>query len=324
MPLKKFLIYVITAVLSIIAASAAVVHAGHGDSISMTQNIKSDTAIVVVAFGTTTKAGATYDFFDEQLRHELSDKYRGLRIEWAFTSEIIRERMNLRFRKSGSDKRYRSLAQVLANLQDEGYRKIAVQSLHIFPGQEYIEVEKVIHAFRTLGLTIEYGGTLLHRWPFMHEVFDIIEKEFLKPEEGCNVLVAHGTPRTFVNSNTVYLGLARYVNSRYDNVSAGAVEGIITREEALDAARLCSTKRVKFVPFMFVAGDHIMNDIMGTEPDEDGVPSWAMEMKSAGFEVDAVQTKTDGGMLYKGLGFYKGVNRIFVRQLYNSLGKLEK
>jgi sirohydrochlorin cobaltochelatase len=289
----------------------------------MTRTLKKEPAIVVVAFGTTTRARATYDFFEKQLLRELPEKYRGLRIEWAFTSEIIRERANRKFRKAGINRRYLSLAQVLANLEDEGYRKIAIQSLHIFPGQEFIEMEKVINAFRTLGLRIEYGGTLLHRWPWMHDTVNILEREFLGPDEGCNVLVTHGTPRTPVGSNIVYLGLARYLEQRYKNVFAGAVEGIITREEALSAAKNCRVKKVKFIPFMYVAGDHIMNDIMGSEPDDEGVPSWSMEMRDAGFEVDAVFMNYKGEQLYKGLGFYEDINRIFIRQLVKSLKKLE-
>ncbi|MBF0472587.1 MAG: hypothetical protein HQK93_02485, partial [Nitrospirae bacterium] len=42
---------------------------------SMTRTLKTDPAIVIVAFGTTTKASSTYDFFDKQLKKELPDKY---------------------------------------------------------------------------------------------------------------------------------------------------------------------------------------------------------------------------------------------------------
>ncbi|HLC16550.1 MAG TPA: hypothetical protein VJL89_10035, partial [Thermodesulfovibrionia bacterium] len=87
---------------------------------AMTRTLKQEPAIVIVAFGTTTKAQKTYDFFEEQLRKELPAEYGSLKIQWAFTSEIVRERTNKQFKESGSQKRYYSLMQVLANLEDEG------------------------------------------------------------------------------------------------------------------------------------------------------------------------------------------------------------
>ncbi len=291
---------------------------------AMTRTIKDEPAIVIVAFGTTTRAQATFDFFEEQLRRELPAKYRGYKIAWAFTSEIVRERANKKFAKAGSAKRYRSLAQTLANLEDEGYRKIALQSLHIFPGQEYEDMEKVISAFRTLGLRIEYGGALLHEWPWVFEAVSVLEQHFLSPEEGTNVLVAHGTPETFPGSNATYLGLDRYLSRKYPNVFIGGVDGVLTREQALDQVKRYPVKRVRLIPFMYVAGDHIMNDIMGTEPDDAGAPSWAMELRQAGLTVDTVETEYRGERYFKGLGFYRGINHMLIEQLLESLKRLEE
>ncbi len=289
-------------------------------SFSMSRTMKEEPAIVIVTFGTTTNAQATFDFFDKQLRKELPNKYQRLKIEWAFTSEIVRERANKKFREAGSKTRYRSLSQVLSNLQDEGYSKIALQSLHIFPGQEYNEMTKVISSFIHMGMRIVYGGALFHSWEQMFEVIDILEKEFLSSKEGCNVLVAHGTPLSFVASNITYLGLDRYLNMKYSNVFVGSVDGVLTADQVLSQAKACSGKRVRFVPMMYVAGDHIMNDIMGNDPKE---PSWSMEMKKAGFKVEAVYEKYKGKRLFKGLGFYKRVNTILIDHLVESLNHLE-
>ncbi len=295
-----------------------------GEARAMTRTLKTEPAIVIVVFGTTTRAQVTFDFFEEQLWQELPPEFRGHKIVWAFTSEIVRERANKEFKEAGSDKRYLSLAQTLANLEDEGYRKVALQSLHIFPGQEYEDMETVIDAFREIGLRIEYGGTLLHEWPWLFEAVGVLEKEFLGDKEGCNILVAHGTPETFPGSNATYLGLARYLSLRYDNVFAGGVDGVLTREQALDQARACPVRRVRLIPFMYVAGDHIMNDIMGTEADDEGVPSWAMELKEDGLQVDTVHISYRGSDYFKGLGFYREINSMLIRQLVESLERLEK
>ena len=289
---------------------------------AMTRTLQKGPAIVLAAFGTTTDARQTYDFFEQQLREELPDPWRTAPITWAYTSEIVRERANKHFAEQGDPQRYRSLLQVLADLEDQGYRQIAVQSLHIFPGQEYDDMAKVITAFRGLGLRVEYGGTLLHTWEGAFTAVEAVAGEFLPATEGCTVLVTHGTPETFSGANVTYLGLDRYLTQKYPKVLAGTVEGVLTREQALSKAKACSPGRVRFVPFMYVAGDHIMNDIMGDKPDKEGTPSWAMELTAAGIKVDTVSTVYQGQTVIKGLGFYPEINRLFIKQLLDSLKRL--
>ncbi len=297
---------------------------GGEDSAAMTRKLKKDPAIVMVAFGTTTRAKVTYDFFAGQLQNFLPEQYRHLQIEWAFTSEIIRELANKKFAIAGQVKRYRSLAQVLADLENEGYRKIILQPLHIFPGQEYQDMLKVIKAFETLGLKIEYGGTLMHTWEQAFATVNVLEKVFLSIEEGCNILVVHGSPETFPGSNSTYLGLARYLEHKYTNVFIGGVDGVLTREQALDAARKFSRRKTRLIPVMFVAGDHIMNDIMGSKPDKHGVISWMRELQQDGIEVDTVMTSYQGKEYFKGLGFYPKINELFINQLLESLERMEQ
>ena len=308
--------------LILVALFCVAVLAMAGNGQAMTRTLKKEPAVVIAAFGTTTQARVTYDFFEDQLRKELPPEYRDLKIVWAFTSEIVRERANAKFSKAGSEERYRSLPQVLADLENEGYRKVAVQSLHIFPGQEFEDLEREIEAFRMIGLRIEYGGTLLHEWPWVFETISVLEKEFLAPDEGYNVLVAHGTPETFVGSNATYLGLDRYLGRKYANVAVGGVDGVLTREQALETVKASPVKRARLIPFMYVAGDHIMNDIMGEKPDKDGEISWALELERAGIKVDTVYTEYKGERCFKGLGFYEGINSRYIGQLVESLKRL--
>ncbi len=301
---------------------------GTADAMLKTMTIKKEPAIVVAAFGTTTRARATYDFFEEQLRKKLPAKYRGLRVEWAFTSEIVRERANKKFARAGLKKRYKSVAQVISDLENEGYRKIVVQPLHIFPGIEYESLLKMVEglrmAFQDFNLEIEVGTPLLLHWEGMEKVLESVAKDFLPPEKGCNVLVAHGTGETDNQANITYLGLDRLLKLHYTNVVVGSVEGIVTRDYALETAKKCPGKRIRFIPFMYVAGDHIMNDIMGQEPGDDGELSWALEMKKAGFEVESTQVTYKGERYFKGLGFIPEIDDMFIESIVRSLKKLEK
>jgi sirohydrochlorin cobaltochelatase len=290
---------------------------------ALTRTLEKGPAIVIVAFGTTTDASETYDSFSAQLQKELPEAWRKAPVTWAYTSEIVRERANKHFAEQGDPRRYKSLIQVLADLEDQGYRRIAVQSLHIFPGQEYEEMEKQIAAFRGLGLRIEYGGTLLQRWDMLFSAVNAVAADFLPAPEGCTLLVTHGTPQTFPGSNSTYLGLDRYLNQIYGTkVALGTIDGIISRQEALGRVKGCTPAKVRMVPFMYVAGDHIMNDIMGDKPDKEGTPSWAMELVKAGVKVETVTTDYQGRQVVKGLGFYPEINRILIQQLAGSLERL--
>jgi sirohydrochlorin cobaltochelatase len=279
----------------------------------MTRSLKTDPAIIIVAFGTTTKASSTYDFFDAQLKKELPDKYKNININWAFTSSIVRERVNEKREKEGKSDRMLSLAQVLANLMDQGYKKVAIASLHIFPGQEYEEMVQVIDAFKTLGLNIHYGGTLLSHWSDFPTVLKSLEPDFLTPEQGCNIIIAHGTPQTSNYSNNTYLGLDRYLSSKYKNVYIGTISGILTREQLMENIKRCKVKKIRVIPFLYVAGDHVVNDAMGEKPDKNGNISWKMELEKNGFTVESSDD------VFKGLGYYPDINRIFITQLVKTL-----
>jgi len=177
--------------------------------------------------------------------------------------------------------------------------------------------------FKDFNLRIEVGEPLLQYWWDMDTVVEVLKADLLPSGEGCNVLASHGTGETAVGSNSTYLGLDRRLSLKFDNTFLGSVEGLTSREEALSRAKKCSAKRVRFIPFMYVAGDHIMNDIMGAEPDKDGELSWSLEMKKEGFSTEVTTVKYKGREYYKGLGFYPEINRIFIKGIIRQLEKFE-
>ncbi len=276
----------------------------------MTRTLEERPAIVVAAFGTSTRAQITYDVFDRQLREALP----GYEVRWAFTSEVIRERVNERRAAEGRTDLLKSLSQTLADLEAGGFTKAVVQPLHIFPGEEYEEVLSI--ASRFPGMRLEVGDTLLQRWENLRHVVSVVSRDFLPPEEGCNVLVSHGTPSTHVGSNITYLGLERHLARTYPNAFLGAVEGIISPEDALGPAAVCAGPRVRFLSLMFVAGDHLMSDVMG-----DG-NSWKASVEKAGKKAEATTVEHEGETMYKGLGFYREVNEVFIDSVRRSLSRL--
>ncbi len=270
-------------------------------------------AIVLVAFGTSTKAQVTFDQIDKAVK----EAYAGHEVRWAFTSKIIRDKMNKRFLARGDPRRLHSLPEVLAGLEAEGWRKVVVQSLHIFPGQEYIHMQE---RSRIPGLKVAIGEPLLSSWEDVNRVLGALEKEFPARGEGCAVLAGHGSPNTYAAPSTaVYLALDRLLSVHFPNVFLGSVEGVPDRKDALERAKKCPSSSVTMVPFMLVAGDHVMNDIMGREADEDGVPSWAMELEAAGKKVSCPTVTLEHKEYFKGLGFYPEVQKIIIEHIEQAL-----
>lgn len=297
------------------ALVVAALATGAGAAQLMTRALKEKPAVVLTAFGTSTRAKATYDILEAEVRKKFPDH----EVRWAFTSEVIRERVNARNLKDGKPDRLKSLQQVLADLEAEGYLKTAVQPVHIFPGEEYEEVLAVVKNFP--GLKIETGETLMQRWETMFSLVRELSADFLKPEEGANVLVAHGTPMTNVGSNIAYMGLDRHLRMKYKNVWLAGVDGVADRETALSEAAKWPVKRVRFIPFMYVGGDHIMNDVMGEDKAGEDV-SWKGEMEKAGFAADAPTAMLNGEKYYKGLGFLPGTVKVFLGEIERSLSRL--
>jgi len=273
---------------------------------------KKKPAIVIAAFGTSTKARITYDVFGGQLEKALP----GYEIRWAFTSKIIRKRVNAEKAKQGAVERLHSLQEVLASLEAEGVVKVAVQPLHLFPGFEY---NKVLESAKNFpGLGIGAGETLFQRSDALREIVGLLSKDFLTDEEGVNVLVAHGSPLTQAAANSALLDLNRYVSSSFPNVLLGCIDGVVPKEEAMAKAKAHPGKKVRFIPLMYVAGDHVMNDIMG----EDGRESWRDEAEAAGKTVDAPTVDVNGDKYFRGLGLLPEVNEAIIREIKRVLSIL--
>lgn len=257
-------------------------------------------AIIITAFGSSRAKAALSIFFDKIA--ELFDDYT---VYWAYTSEILRK-------KSGTD----SLQQALAKAESEGFRKVVVQPLHIFPGTEYQQISETCEYFP--GLRVFLSETLMHRWDFIEEVLEIIEPEFLLAEEGVNILALHGTPLAADPVNIIYQGIDRLVEGMYTNVVAASVEGIphlkacIKRVTGMVADKKYT--EAKIIPLMFLAGIHVEDDLMG---DED---SWRQELMKTGLtNIHCPRITFNEEEYFKGLGFYPEITDLLIQRLRRTL-----
>lgn len=259
-------------------------------------------AIVICAFGSSGNGKSLFEGF----HRKVMDHYGDFHIRWAYTSKIIRA-------KTGSP----SLREALAAVVEEGYRSCIVLPLQIFPGSEYRKIAQTASDVDDLHILV--GETLMHRWGFVKDVLKEIEKSFLAPVEGLNILAMHGTPVTTEQANAVYLGIESMVRSRYENVLAASLEGVpddeslfqkIARENMAE-----KYQRVRIHPLLLVAGKHVRQDIMG------GRGSWKQLLEELGFEVECPTIEQGGEQIYRSLGSHPVIVEFFLDRLGDALRK---
>ena len=252
-------------------------------------------AIVLAAFGTTTEAFETYNHFETKVRERFPD----YEIRWAFTSHKVRHKV-----AKEKGKKLNDLATTLRELKAAGYSGVAIQSLHIVPGEEWDK--KVVQISRDIpGLKVALGKPLLSSKEDQERVLQTVAQTFPKDlKDTAVVLMAHGSPAP--EGEKAYIAFDRLLRSRYQNVFLGAVEHQPAKEEAFEAVKKANPATVVLMPFMFVAGEHAAKDMLGDDPE-----SWKSELlKQKAYRIEGIK---------KGLGYQDGIIAIYLDHLAKAL-----
>ncbi len=252
------------------------------------------TGILLVSFGSSyPTAQASFDHINELVK----ETFPGIEVRWAFTSNIIRKKLKERGQKIDSP------AEALAKMGADGFTKIAVQSLHVIPGEEYKELLQTVEAFNLIpknAKKIVLGKPLLYYHNDIKKACTAIQSILpakIKASEAM-VFMGHGTAHP---SNIFYPGLQYYLWQQSPNIFIGTVEGYPGLKEVIAGLKAKKTKKVWLQPFMSVAGDHALNDMTGDDSD-----SWKSQLEAAGFDVHPI---------LKGLGEFDAIDAIWIRHL---------
>lgn len=249
-------------------------------------------AIVLVAFGTSVEtARLVFDHIDAQARK----RYTGYDVHWAFTSQFIIDKL----KRQGIVTQ--NVAEVIADLQKDGVKSVVFQSLHVVPGQEY----RSVLAEDTSGFQVAFGDALMTSEQDIDDVVAALDKDIDVQQP--TVIVAHGNDH-HPEFNQQLVALAHVIEKKYPNLVVASVEGQ-PGIGSLDKVKASSDKQgsVKFVPLMIVAGDHIMNDVMGDEGD-----SWKSIIQAKESECAA------------SLGWNSAILEIYFSHLDKALRQLDK
>ncbi|MBI4800109.1 MAG: sirohydrochlorin cobaltochelatase [Desulfarculus sp.] len=227
-------------------------------------------AILLVSFGTSVpQARQVFAKIEEAAK----TRFPGVEVRWAFTSKKVRQKLAQEGQVTLSP------ALALANLAEDGYTRVAAQSLHIIPGQEFEGLKETARRFAGMpkGLKqVEVGAPLL----LSHQDMERTAKALLahvpkerRPSEAL-VFMGHGTTH---QANEVYPAMAGIFKELDAYAFLATVEGSPEWNKVKQEIKARGIKKAWLIPLMSVAGDHARNDMAGPEDD-----SWASQLGQAG------------------------------------------
>ncbi len=186
----------------------------------------------------------------------------------------------------------------MANFQDRGYVRQVIQPTHIAPAEEFHDLTAYVRglgSIRTMKprwqpfAAIGLGRPLLGTYSLKHAYADDLriaaetlaaDAELARGQGAALVYMGHGNH--YFPSGGLYLEFAARMRAFYPDVLTliGTVEGFPGLDEVVEALRQRKVNKVLLKPFLIVAGDHAVNDLIGDQED-----SWQSTLRRQGFEV---------------------------------------
>ncbi|MFW5959760.1 MAG: sirohydrochlorin cobaltochelatase [Chitinivibrionales bacterium] len=232
-------------------------------------------AILIACFGSTVdRARESFKEFDSLLK----EKYKEKEIRWAYTSSIIRKKLN----KKGED--IKGVYQSLEELKRDGFDRITIQSLHTIPGKEFHDMVRDYNRFKDVldesnkNITVNIGYPMISRYEDLERAAKgMVEGAPAdRRDDEALVFMGHGSEHS---AGLIYMALAYELENKYNSVFLGTVEGHPDLDNVIDKCKKGGFKTVWLVPFMSIAGDHAVNDLAG-----EGKDSWKSVFSRNGFK----------------------------------------
>lgn len=221
--------------------------------LALTLQAQERQALLMVHFGTTHDSTRlkTIDAINEKVRRAHPD----MAFAEAYSSHIVAKRLAER----GISKL--SPVDALLQLRAQGYRRVVVQPTYVIDGGEMLTLRNDVERVRPFFDEIRLGKPLLYNVSDGQQLCRILVARH--PADRKNrehvVFVGHGTegPATAVYSQLDHI-LAAAGN---DNYHVATIEGYPTLQTLIARLKQQHAKTVTLVPLLFVAGNHVANDI---------------------------------------------------------------
>lgn len=308
---------------------------------------KHDTALLLCSFGSTyAQPLATYD----KIIADYKAAYPNTDIYMSFTSATIVTRVNA---KEGNA--YAQPDVWVKAIGAAGYKNVYVQSLHIIPGEEYLNL---MNRDVKKSLMVAFPNVKVAKSPCLLETEEDVDKvaqilySYYKPrlDKGETVvLMGHGNPDSeYTHANTRYdqLEEALQALSGQKNIIVGTVDygsKMFTQvRDELIAFAASKNKNYKDItvnlaPLMSIAGDHAQNDLLGGledgktmndvdpyESDHEAEYSWMLKLEKLGFIISTDGSNiNDKGFNVVGLGDHSAIRQLWLNHMVEAIKKAQ-
>lgn len=257
-------------------------------------------AIILVSFGVADAAQRRMCL--DSIVEAAKERFFDWQIFQAYTSSFIRKQL------AEENIAIPSLTDCLAELLADGYETIAVQPLHLTPGEEYVEkIEKPVRELQT-----KHQGILLGKPVFVSEDDDRMGLgaacAALTPQaEEELVFMGHGSPH---HHNPVFERLQALADKEGLPVEIGVLERDDTPTLAEVIRRLQQKHKHNILlrPLLLSGGKHVREDMLGA-----GSDSWLSRLQQAGFNVAYDES---------GLGSFAVFRELYMRKLGQLIGSI--
>ena len=243
--------------------------------------------IIMSAFGTTSKAVATYNQLDNSIRGHFPET----EIIWSYSSRMITKELHER-----KESTVLPPEEVLNQLAARGIERAVVQSLHLFPGSEF---HSLLQIAGKSPLKCAIGMPLLTTPEDYEQVGEILRPIISKRPDKAILVLGHGTDHPVW---TAYYSMEKILRKKFgDRIFVGVLEKYPDTTHIIDEIADRGFSKVCIIPLFLVAGMHYRRDIIS-----DNASSWQSRLQSKKIEVESIDY---------GLGLYKDFDKIIIRHI---------
>jgi sirohydrochlorin cobaltochelatase len=206
-----------------------------------------DLAIVLSCFGSVNEQQRYLD-----LKEYISNQFN-YPVYLSFSSKMVIKKL------SNESEYYRSLPQILADLDMEGYRRVIVSSINLFPTNEHNFLLKIVDGFSNFSLArLRATDAIFSKTLDTTKIMIDIESKTKASKDITNLYIIHGTPEFKASVSINYV--SDFINSRGDFFCSleGAFPFFAQKEILLEKIR---DKKVQIVPLLLVSGNHYKKDV---------------------------------------------------------------
>ena len=220
------------------------------------------TAVILSCFGSVVEQDRYLE-----LAEFIGDNLEDVSVYTAFNSRMV-----LKLLKKQQGKEFKNTPQTLADCDMEGYKRIVVASVNIFPTSEHEELQKVVDGFGMFSLSnIRLTKAVFSSAKATTKILSAIDSELKEADgEAANIYIVHGSPDLDFSGNGSISYAKELLTTLGENNFFCSLEGALPfwaiKEKLISDIKKLPTKngkhKVRLVPLLLVSGNHFDKDVV--------------------------------------------------------------